>query len=1280
MQRTHVDHPAELGTQITPAPDSQTTHTDRTADLGTQITPAPDGDASVLGGSDLVPIPMQGGAITVREKANLGMGQFSMVQNMRGQHPGFDQRKGQAKLHTTADGTNKALSLYQFNKTKVNGAGYRFDGTNDEIALGDQADLDMGTTDFTILTSFRAEVDELVILVGKRTAAAGYMVFIEADGKFGSVIEDGVGGKQSTSDSAVVTDGVEHVVAVVFDRSSNMSRYIDGTVSGTEDTISTISASTSNAISFDIGSNALGQFLDGEVFRVLLFNLALTATEVLSLSEGADVPDKYVGASQTELIASQTDRDFSGANNWANVNFNSYDDTTGAVLTVTATAVDQRFELPAANAPMENGKRYRLTFTAASVTGQFDIYDKAVSENLVLPFSPGATNSFEFTTTSATNTGGLTFRSSDTDSSAVFDDFTLTQIGAVLQLEHTGVSTSTWWDSSGNELDGTVSGAAPIIVSETAEPHFLAQMSDGDVLGATTPPPGITTGAFGSELYDGGTSQNPGSWSVIDDKLLHSNGVDQHQIYGGTLSPVQKLVVYNFAAVPPTVPTIGEDYSVEVSDGRFDTVAILDSLNTFASATWGTVFICTPVPANTIRFRVEKPNGTVSTATLFYKKTDNTWSDTSMTDGTQTGGNTTLAREGSMTWTIPTDEKSTYAFGVSGFWYQLRVSVQLDSEVEVSAVTFAAPFQDLRNVWDGIPVDAVEVQVEGSTQYSRFAAGSVDLGSVANGKKIVIASADRLEGIYIDTGSTPNATGTTITSLKYWDGDSFTTVGTTTDDTSGMSSPGWITFPRQTAYKHQFGTSTFYAYWYELIWNTTISADVIAYIRTMPYFDVGDFGKVGKASAVWRNRGVYTFDRNPEYLYITRPRLPLALNGFDTFIKETGDGRPYEVVAMKNFYSELMVWQNEEGVDGGTLSLFYELDQDPIVISTRVGTFSQKSADVVDGIAVTAETDAPAKTLAFFLSRLGVCVCDGRLVTIISDDIQNYFDPEKTECIRRGYEKENWLKYDSTDRVIRMGLVSGTSATVPNIFPVYDLVDGSFYFDTPAQELSCMSEVEAFSGDVNRIQVGGGVDDGFVYRVNTGTDDVAAAIVSYVQTELDAGGLEFDLSEVITRTKAQAAGSVVITPYIKEVSQATTFSGTSTNLTFVDGGGSSDTLTDSGNNFVTDGFVTGDTVVVSGATTPANDGVYTATGVAAGTLTFATGSWDTGEVGATGMTVIATITRSMTASVSGDASRRHRFYTSQIGDHVALRLENVAASQALYLESLRVKLDNLHDR
>lgn len=677
------------------------------------------------------------------------------------------------------------------------------------------------------------------------------------------------------------------------------------------------------------------------------------------------------------------------------------------------------------------------------------------------------------------------------------------------------------------------------------EKHFFAQFSDGDVLEATNAPPTVTTGVFGTvEAHDGTSKSNgmvPASWGNLDDILLYSNGVDQHQVYAGDTNYVSKVVKFDGAAAPPAIPEEGIDYSIEATDGLTSTAVILDSLNTYANNEC--VYICTPIPANKLTFTISLPNGTTAVGTLKYRKSDGTWADTGETDGTISGG-ATLGQSGSMTWTHPSDEVPHYMYGKSGFWYQWETDTQLDAEVEITKITYGSDFQDLRNVWDGLPPYAIEVQVEATAgYYETYAAGSVNLSGLGSASKIYIGCADPIQGIYIDPGAIVDTNGTDMTTVKYWDGTAWVSVGTVVDGTNGLGGPGWITFPKQADVQPtQFGSNKIYMYWYELTSPAqAMPTDMVIAVYYMPFFDIEELGK-GVTNCAWKHRGCYTFTIFGEYIYVSASYLPMALNGDDFGILLAGDGRANKVVAMEKFHNELMVWQEEKGVEGGCITLFQGYDPSTwgkLLLSSKIGAMNAKCVAVVDGVLTATTTDERIKTLAFCLSRYGVCATDGKTVSIISDDIQNYFDPTQPECIRRGYENENWLKHDSAYNVIRIGLVSGPTATVPNVFPVFDLTDKTWSFDNPAQELSCMAEVESDASftvesiayDPAVIQVGGGVDDGFVFQLNVGTVDVDTAIDGFFIMELNAGGEHIQLSEMIIRAKAVAtdAGDITAT-------------------------------------------------------------------------------------------------------------------------------------------------------
>lgn len=115
----------------------------------------------------------------------------------------------------------------------------------------------------------------------------------------------------------------------------------------------------------------------------------------------------------------------------------------------------------------------------------------------------------------------------------------------------------------------------------------------------------------------------------------------------------------------------------------------------------------------------------------------------------------------------------------------------------------------------------------------------------------------------------------------------------------------------------------------------------------------------------------------------------------------------------------------------------------------------------------------------------------------------------------------------------------------------------------------------------------------------------------------------------LLRGKAIVGGIDTDTNVNDVIHENLTFQGTGnadiqgTGIAFVDGGGGSDTITDTGNGFVRAGFEVGHKITVSGSTT--SDGTYTLTGVLEGTLTMATGSLPGNEVAGDVVTIAAGI-------------------------------------------------------
>lgn len=977
------------------------------------------------------------------------------------------------------------------------------------------------------------------------------------------------------------------------------------------------------------------------------------------------------------------------------------------------------------------------------------------------------------------------------------------------------------------------------------ELRTFRQLVGGSVQEATNDAPSTTSGVFGSDVLAAKDNSIPASWGVINDFLLYSDGVRQHQVYGGDNQPVKAFIVYDGTPIIPVIPQIGNDYVIEVTDGVDTTVAVLDLLGTITEGK--AFYIMSSVPTADINFVISAINGTA--AVLGVEYWNGIWTDVSgLNDGTDNSGDT-LGQSGAVTWTLPSDELPTYQFGRSGFWYrfyitgedsdtklllhgdgddastiitdtmnnhivtanadaqidtaqskfggasilfdgtgdnlsipnstdlyptvdgdftldcwirlnangkqqaiysatdngttqptfhlsinssnylistvgnngcsggwtstannnalsvntwyhvecginrttdliqlfvggtevtystqdslaadlglcagavvdirvgseepvansfdgwieELRVSqtlrhdsnftpettpyasLTLDSEVEISAVSYDTTWQDIRNVWDGVFQDAIEAQVYSTATagYRIYGTGAIVINKLGTGDYVYFATIYPISGFYLDPGATPNKLGVTITtdgdmdfidggdgtdtiiwrgnglldagfeagmsititstdtnnyefipisvtsstmvvptgtvtaeadqtgtltfgprivsidSVETWEGTDWGGVTSLDDSSNGISKQGFVTWNRTsiTPEKTHFNDTQYHAYWYRFKVDAEITGNVNIGILTMPYHSMDEFG-ISMSNGVWKDRAILSFDRFGKFIYLSATDNMMMLNGLDFGVLEAGDGRSNKVRAIIKFYNELIVLQAEKGAAGGCTTLFEGFSPETfgkLLLSSQIGIMNAKCIETIDGVLTSTETDVAIKTITFWLSRYGMIACDGTVLSIISDDVRNYFDPLDDNSIRRGYEDKMWLKYDSAYNVIRVGLVTGDSATTCNTFLVFDRITGKFGTDTLGQNLSCMAEVEAASGDVMVLQLGGGATDGKVHQLNQTDDDGDTPIDADLVMELDGKGVMMKLQQIILRVKSLASGELTITTAI----------------------------------------------------------------------------------------------------------------------------------------------------
>lgn len=133
------------------------------------------------------------------------------------------------------------------------------------------------------------------------------------------------------------------------------------------------------------------------------------------------------------------------------------------------------------------------------------------------------------------------------------------------------------------------------------------------------------------------------------------------------------------------------DYSVEAQDGSTSTSVVLSSLDTLANG--DALYVGSHLPFSGVNIDVDGTNSTGARTLSVYYWNGSAFADTSATDGTASGG-TTMAQDGSVTWTVPTDWATTKlnnaVSAVSNhlglgqqelFWTRWTVSGALDASV-----------------------------------------------------------------------------------------------------------------------------------------------------------------------------------------------------------------------------------------------------------------------------------------------------------------------------------------------------------------------------------------------------------------------------------------------------------------------------------------------------------------------------------------------------------------------------------------------------------------------
>lgn len=673
--------------------------------------------------------------------------------------------------------------------------------------------------------------------------------------------------------------------------------------------------------------------------------------------------------------------------------------------------------------------------------------------------------------------------------------------------------------------------------------HFIAQ-SNAKLLNSTNDPPaGGTT--FGTTMgVTVGTT--PGFSCMVEDRFQYTDETSGILAWGGDDPYPLGMFIYDASE------TAYVDYTRSVTDGRSDTDAVV------LGAAADVAYVITNEPAEEITLTLgTAKNSNAVTMVVEAWRTNAYVAVSSLSDGTETGGTTTLAQSGTVSWTASTSDTMRTIGLVMGYVYKVSWSGAMSGSVDVTACTVKSDMHELSNKWNGIFewCGGVRFYDQSATEYQE-ALG--DLSNEATSQYLDISSATTSDYIYIKTIEPAtgfgfgipvgygNVDAAVVDGIDCWDGDSWaaTTTGiidTTLDgsSTKSFSQSGSIFFNATDVIPQMrtFEGDNIPGYWYRLSWDVALSADTRIYLAVVAHFP--ESLPKYEGCVEFKSRLFVWGDKEfPNRMRYSATRRPDCFSGSDSgYTDALGDMTG--VVCAIRFYNELLVFKENsifllEGFSPATFGV--------LKVADTVGLASPKTAHMVEVGYPGMHSDEPL-SIAIWQDVDGVYVLDGRKPRKVSLPVDNYFNQEYSDCIPANSIKNRQSYIDPINNEYHLLLSSNEL--------VYNYVLGEWY-PVWDREVTIDTAI-SLKGTDNRYYSYGGSSGGFVMKLEDDTSDkntsnADVAISHSIKTraiapEEELGiSLSFTLRRLWTVLKARSAGTITTKLFKNMATSGTTLS------------------------------------------------------------------------------------------------------------------------------------------
>jgi hypothetical protein len=606
-----------------------------------------------------------------------------------------------------------------------------------------------------------------------------------------------------------------------------------------------------------------------------------------------------------------------------------------------------------------------------------------------------------------------------------------------------------------------------------------------------------------------------GEWTQYSAQGISPAGTEKIRFYLGCNSDplgetVQFDTITSIVAVPPAGLNVTDGYE-EVRN------SLTTRYITYPASIYDPVYVGFRRPADGIHLYLGgTPNAEVVSMSVYYwQGGSSSWNLVgNLVDGTAVSS-ATLAQSGTLSWdTGPSGETPRVLPGTSDdlYWYKLTPSGNLTAGLTVYQTTVSEGMGQIANLWSGYQVLASGVLLDEGSGYADYTAEVTDgtdanvmpLDSLANTSELYVGFDERAQGIVMRmVASSVNGDATVVT-VKYWDGDSWVSVGDLVDGTSNgtdsLAQTGMIQWDGDSfrEIKSVLGGLGVPYFWYQLSWSVALDADV----------DVWEISFASKPDTIPKFTGVVNYNNHALWwpgsggagtLDYSQQQYPHILNGpySGSTLPIFGGG---EVNAITMMGTSAIVSTKDP------YQTYYLEGADPaaftsILVSNKVGAIAPKTLITIDSGVLLFNSELQVRG-AVFMAADGVYMTDGSTLYNISDPISDYFNTVSGPYIEPEYMSTSYAWIDHEEKTVHFAVpmnVSGSGTqSVLNREIVYAYLTNEWY-DIYLRNTAANCGLDVIgSANESLTYVGGFL--GYIYRTNTGTDDSGTKITHKFKT------------------------------------------------------------------------------------------------------------------------------------------------------------------------------------